>query len=125
MEKNLIAQCRYEYLSAEGKVWTEWFPFQVDPFSEEEAKDVLKNIRSMTQDIDRKTKLKHEYKELLISDYEAYINKKKADAAAAKADFKTIEKMKKPWAKESRKTIKKLREMSNAEKVQWKANKNS
>lgn len=41
--------CRYEYWSANGKVWTNWFKTSRKPDDSDK--------------IDKKTKLKHEYRE--------------------------------------------------------------
>lgn len=123
--KKYIAECRYEWLSANGKVWTDWFPMSSCSFDEDETKETMKKLKQMTIDMDRKTKLRHEYRAMLYSDFEKWIEKIHEDAKAAIEDFKTIKKIARPWANESRKKIKKLREMSNAEKVEWKAKQNS
>ena len=122
--KKYIAECRYEWLSSEGKIWSEWFPMASVEFDDVDMKQTLKDLAKSTADIDRKTKMKHEYRAMLSADYEKYLSDIKKKAVEAVEDFKTIKKMKRPWANKSRKMIRELRAMSNAEKVEWKAKRN-
>lgn len=66
MEKYLIYS-RYEYWKiGPEKVFTEWSVCEDNEYDSAEADKRIKEIKSQFQDIDKKTKLKHEYKKVLI-----------------------------------------------------------
>lgn len=57
-----IILCRYEYLTKDGKKWTNWFRTLVkinDNVSEEE---IIKIKKDQTKQLDKITGLKHEFK---------------------------------------------------------------
>jgi len=56
-----IVYCRYEYQSLNGKTFTEWFKFGPGHNSEKEAKEFIKSKLDTIRDVDRHTKLKHEF----------------------------------------------------------------
>ena len=120
MKKQAI-ETRYEYISKDGKVWSDWY-VMIHPT--EDAEERLKAVKAMSVSTDKITKLKHEYR---LKDEETYNEefiKKKKKVEEHKKDFASIVPMKKPWLKEARKERKKLKEMSNAEKVLYRARKN-
>ena len=51
-------QCRYEYFSSNGKEWTKWFNHGHSENPEEE----IKILKEKSKEVDRITKLKHEYR---------------------------------------------------------------
>ena len=59
-----IIQSRYEYWSLhEGKKWTRWFNLHGAKFdSLELAEEALKSNKKKSSEIDKVTKLKHEFK---------------------------------------------------------------
>lgn len=120
---NYVIRCRYQYISSCGIVWTDWYVWDCNYNTEDEANEKLKEARQNTIITDKKTKLKHEYEKYPVEKYEADVKKFKEDLEAAKADFATIKKMKKPWAAAARKERKRLLEMSNEDKVQYLATK--
>lgn len=82
MEK-FIVESRYQTLTSEGKKFTNWFIFNSDPMSEEEANNIIKDAKILFDYIDKKTKLKHEYR---LSSYEDYLkNQKELNKEANKA----------------------------------------
>ena len=60
MQKYYI-YCRYEFISNEGKEFSNWFKVGKSHLDEKSAKEELNNIKSTSKDIDKHTKLKHEY----------------------------------------------------------------
>lgn len=60
MQKYYI-YCRYEYISDEGKIFTEWFRMPGSYIDTESANKEIENIQSTSKEIDKHTKLKHEY----------------------------------------------------------------
>ena len=59
--KKYYIYCRYEYISTEGKKFTDWFR-QSGVFEIEDlAKQEIEKIKSTSKEIDKHTKLKHEY----------------------------------------------------------------
>ena len=53
--------CRYEFISNEGKQFSKWFRVGKDHLDENSTKEELNDIKSTSKDIDKHTKLKHEY----------------------------------------------------------------
>lgn len=53
--------CRYEHWTRGGKVWTKWFKSDSED-SLGEAKSRLSSLKELSKVIDKKTKLKHEFK---------------------------------------------------------------
>ena len=60
MEKYYI-YCRYEFISSEGKKWCKWFRVDKGYDDEESAKSQIEIISSTSKEIDKSTKMKHEY----------------------------------------------------------------
>ena len=60
MEKYYI-YCRYEFISSEGKKWCKWFRVDKAYNDEESAKSQIEIISSTSKEIDKSTKMKHEY----------------------------------------------------------------
>ena len=71
MEKFYIIICRYEYVSFSGKKYSNWFVHNLEKQSKDKALEEIKQLKTSVKDIDRKTKLKHEYD---IKLYDEYIN---------------------------------------------------
>ena len=65
-----IVKSRYEYMSDEGTVWTNWFVLNGACMSKEQAEEFIKAHKKAYGDIDRKTKLKHEYMIVSTDDVE-------------------------------------------------------
>lgn len=59
-----IIESRYEYWSMyEGKIWTKWFKVHGSYYdNEDDAKEELKQIEKKSKEIDKVTKLKHEFR---------------------------------------------------------------
>lgn len=53
--------CRYEYISDIGKKFTDWYRMPGVFDKEEDANKEIENISSTSKDIDKHTKMKHEY----------------------------------------------------------------
>ena len=53
--------CRYEYISDIGKKFTDWYRIGGVFDTEEDANKEIENISSTSKDIDKHTKMKHEY----------------------------------------------------------------
>lgn len=53
--------CRYEYISSKGKEFTPWFRNPGSYETKELAENEINNINLTSKDIDKRTKLKHEY----------------------------------------------------------------
>lgn len=58
-----VIKCRYEYWSNyEGKKWTKWFNVHGEKYdTEKEAKEQLKINKKKSDEVDKSTKLKHEF----------------------------------------------------------------
>lgn len=64
-----IVKERYQYRSNDGIAWTTWFTLNSTPMSERTANDCIKTTKRLYDDIDKKTKLYHEYKLVPIEKY--------------------------------------------------------
>lgn len=73
MEKFII-ESRFEIWTNSGKSWSDWFVIDSDGISEKDAKNKIKSIKKTFEDIDKKTKLKHEYR---LSNYNEYLKAQK------------------------------------------------
>ena len=62
MNKCFRVECRYEYRARDGKQWTTWFAIGGCRETEEDAKELIDFNKTQYGDIDRRTKLKHEYR---------------------------------------------------------------
>ena len=69
-EKLYIVKTRYEYRGTDGIDWTNWFVLERNYMTEKEAKEYIKNIKNLYADIDKKTKLKHDYMIVPSEDFE-------------------------------------------------------
>ena len=77
MEDKFIIEIRYEYNSNNGKVFTNWFPMNTSTqYSEKEGKEFIKEYKKEFEYIDRKTKLKHEYRLKSYNEYQDECNKR-------------------------------------------------
>ena len=54
--------CRYEYLSSDGKKFTEFFKTDNTFDSEDKVKERIKELKTLSSSTDKHTKLKHEFK---------------------------------------------------------------
>ena len=54
--------CRYEYLSPDGKKFTEYFKTDNTFDSEDKVKERIKELKTLSSSTDKHTKLKHEFK---------------------------------------------------------------
>lgn len=69
MENKYIIICRYECWTRTGKEFTDWFAYKRDPMSKSEAEESLKECKKNCSDIDKRTKLKHEFDLKLYDEY--------------------------------------------------------
>ena len=68
MDKYYI-YCRYEYISSKGnKEFTQWFRTDKEYITEELAKEAVSMIQETSKQIDKSTKLKHEYESRYIDE---------------------------------------------------------
>ena len=75
--EQFVIEARYETFTAEGKKFTNWFVFENNPLSEKEAKEEIKKIKNEFAYVDKKTKLKHEYRLKSFTEYENELSKLK------------------------------------------------
>ena len=87
-----IITCRYEYRAKEGKKFTNWHVYDIEPLDEKDAKEQLAELKTSVKDVDKKTKLKHEY---CLKDYDEWINEEKEN----KKELKQILKKQKEYLK--------------------------
>ena len=57
-----IIECRYEFVKRGGKEFSDWFKVGVVEDDTLSDKEVLKSYKEKIKDIDKVTKLKHEYR---------------------------------------------------------------
>ena len=69
MENKFVVLSRYETWTLSGKQFTKWFAINTNPLNEEKANEYIQNQKVNFEFIDKKTKLKHEYK---LQDYNEY-----------------------------------------------------
>lgn len=62
MSKEYIIQCRYEWRSNNGILWTKWFAYDKTRYPENSVKSVLAKLKNSIKNIDNVSKLKHEYR---------------------------------------------------------------
>ena len=103
MEDKYIIQARYEYHSREDIQFTNWYTYDSTPITLEEANNKIEQLKEEVKDIDKKTKLNHEYRPFLLSEYEKikkdihkqYVkDKKKMDDYLKSDEYKRIQKIK-------------------------------
>ena len=70
MKNKYVIICRYECWTRNGKEFTEWFVYRRDPLTKLEAEKIIKEYKKNCSDIDKKTKLKHEF---ALKEYDEYI----------------------------------------------------
>lgn len=118
-EDKYVIECRYEYVALGGKEWTKWFIEDSTPRTQEETEEKIKLNKANCAEIDKKTKLKHEYRARLHSDYTAELeatNKRNEELAAKNkeyyksAEYKELQKKKRQAAKELKERQKKYAE---------------
>ena len=103
MGKEYIIQCRYEWKSNNGVVWTDWFAYDTTTYSEDEIETALKTERDKSKVVDKATKLKHELRKYDAETYENDYKELLIDVEKAKEDFAKIPRMKKPWKRKRKK----------------------
>lgn len=54
--------CRYEYLTKDGKKWTNWFKILVSFDENISDKEIIKIKKEQTKQLDKITGLKHDFK---------------------------------------------------------------
>lgn len=67
--ENFIIESRYEYWTNQGKEFSNWFVLDSGKYSEKDGNEKIQNIKKTFADIDKKTKLKHEYRLLNYNEY--------------------------------------------------------
>lgn len=85
---DFIIYCRYQYNTGKGVDFTKWFPCDVTKRTEAEAIEVLNQFKEDAKEIDKKTKLKHEYEVRDCSEFDALVK----EIAENKAKKRTIKK---------------------------------
>lgn len=70
-----IVETRYEYLSDNGKIFTDWFVLSSDERTEAEAKEYIKQVSKDYAHVDKLTKCKHEYRYRTIDELSADLAK--------------------------------------------------
>lgn len=70
MSKEYIIQCRYEWRSNNGILWTKWFAYDKTKYTENSVKSVLTKLKNAIKNIDNVSKLKHEYRAYDANAYE-------------------------------------------------------
>lgn len=103
MGKEYIIQCRYEWKSNNGVVWTDWFAYDTTAYSEDAIETALKTERDKSKVVDKATKLKHEFRKYDAETYEDDYKELLIDVEKAKEDFAKIPRMKKPWKRKRKK----------------------
>ena len=103
MGKEYIIQCRYEWKSNNGVVWTNWFAYDTTTYSEDAIETALKTERNKSKVVDKATKLKHEFRKYDAETYEDDYKELLIDVEKAKEDFAKIPRMKKPWKRKRKK----------------------
>lgn len=74
-DNKYVIECRYEYIALHGeKKFSSWFVIDATYRDSIDVDNEIKNLLSNSKDIDKKTKLIHEYRKLDVSKYEQYIN---------------------------------------------------
>lgn len=118
-DNKFIVECRYETWTSDGKQWSNWFISVQDPITEEEGKTYIKEAKKNCQEVDKKTKLKHEYR---LKDYNEYLketkefekelekNIKHQEKYFASEEYKELQKKKRKSAKERKEKQKKYME---------------
>ena len=80
--KYIIKQ-RYQYWGNNGIQWTDWYVGIVTPLDEKDAKDKIKELINFSKEIDKRTKLKHEFMMYDYKQYQQDVAKQIEDAAKA------------------------------------------
>ena len=126
MADQFVVLTRYEIWKSGGvKDFCPWFVLNSTPRTEKEAKVFIEETNKRYADIDKKTKLKHEYQLQSYADYlsETEIQKKTIDEACARNEayyksdaYKELLKKKRQAAKERKERQKKYLEEHGIEK---------
>ena len=109
MGNKFIVLSRYETWTSCGKQFTKWFVINTEPLDKKKANEYIKNQKINFGFIDKKTKMKHEYK---LQDYNEYCKEQeefkkyvqdlneKTEAYYKSDEFKQLQKKKRQAAKE-------------------------
>ena len=126
MADQFVVLTRYEIWKSGGvKDFCPWFVLNGTPRTEKEAKVFIEETKKRYADIDKKTKLKHEYQLQSYGDYlnETEIQKKTIDEACARNEayyksdaYKELLKKKRQAAKERKERQKKYLKEHGIEK---------
>ena len=126
--KQYIIECRYECWTPQGKQFTKWFNKVINPMTEQEAKDKIKEFKTNFEYVDKKTKLKHEYH---LKDYQEYLlereqeqkeikEHKKHQEEYYKSDiYKELQKKKRQSSKELKERQRKYQEEHKKEEADF------
>ena len=116
MEQKFIILSRYECWKSGGKTFCDWFVKDNTPMTKEEAESTIEEMKNLYNYIDKKTKLKHEYK---LQSYDEYMkndsklqkvieeNKKQNAEYYKSAEYKELQKKKRLAKKELKEKQKK------------------
>ena len=111
MEDKFVVACRYEHWTITGKEFTKWYYMTIDGMPKDEATAYMNKKKTECKDIDKATKLKHEFKLVSYEEYCQYLDeihsrvndaKKKYDEYKKSDEYKEIQKRK----REERKQLK-------------------
>lgn len=117
--ETFVIECRYETLTSEGKKFTDWFVCDSDKYDKDGALNRIKEFKENLDFIDKKTKLKHEYrlksyKEHMkeLAEFDKIIKKsiKKNEEYFKSDEYKELQKKKRQSAKERKERQKKYLE---------------
>ena len=106
MNKQYIIEARCQYRNKDGIDWSDWYVFDITPINEEDVKAKLKSLKEKVSVIDKKTKLKHEYREKDINQYKKEFDELVKAADKAEVEFAKIPRMKKPWLRKKKTVVK-------------------
>lgn len=125
MEKYIIMS-RYEAIRKNGVEWTDWFVVDYTSYSSQGVDQQIEELKKNFEYIDKKTKLKHEYKKVLKSKYveerqklldQISEGKKKQEAYYKSDEYKELQKKKRQSAKERKERQKKFLEENKKEEM--------
>ena len=106
-EKQYVIQCRYEWRSRNGVVWSDWYVYDNNKYSEDSIKAVIKEEIANSKRQCQMLKLKREYRPYDADEYE---NGLKEMLKSVKKDKKEMDKLRlaaKEKRKKNRKKIQK------------------
>ena len=109
MEEKFVIECRYETWGTNGKEYVKWFVHDSSPVTKSIGEQKIKDAKEAFGYIDKRTKLKHEYRLVSYAEYlkqqneqiekNKEIAKKQAEYYKS-SEYKELQKKKRQAAKE-------------------------